>query len=109
ISSRLWSATRGRNSRKYSRVSTGVLYIFQLAAITFFLMSQPFQFGIRLVVAPASCRLSRGRLGAETATLLLLRQRLDSRQFLSFQELKRSASAGRDERDLVSHVRGLHG
>src|ERR1700682_6261341 len=38
ISSRVCPATSGKKSRKKSRVWSGVLYIFQLAAITFILM-----------------------------------------------------------------------
>src|SRR5258708_2751830 len=47
ISSRVCPAASGRKSRKKSRVSSGVLYIFQLAAITFFLMGWSFQFGMQ--------------------------------------------------------------
>src|SRR3954447_8340097 len=50
ISSRVCPETIGRKSRKNSRVWSGVLYIFQLAAITFFLMSSPFQFGMKNLI-----------------------------------------------------------
>src|SRR5258708_22400277 len=46
ISSRVCPATCGKKSRKKSRVWSGVLYIFQLAAISFVLMRRPFQFEI---------------------------------------------------------------
>src|SRR5579862_84827 len=46
ISSRVCPETNGRKSRKKSRAWSGVLYIFQFAAITFVLMSEPFQFGM---------------------------------------------------------------
>src|SRR4051794_12118026 len=41
ISSRSCAAMPGKNALKKARVWSGVLYIFQLAAITFFLMSKP--------------------------------------------------------------------
>src|SRR5450631_731824 len=47
ISSRVCPETSGTKSRKKSRVWSGFLYIFQLAAITFVLMSEPFQFAMR--------------------------------------------------------------
>src|SRR5215470_10717296 len=40
--------------------------------------------------------------------LLLLRQRLDSRQLLSFQELERSTATGRDMGNLVRDIRRLY-
>src|SRR5690242_12870165 len=51
ISSRVWLATRGRKARKKSRAWSGVLYIFQLAAMSFLrgkvlLKNEPGQIGL---------------------------------------------------------------
>src|ERR1700704_5808590 len=43
-SSRACPETCGKKSRKKSRVWSGVLYIFQLAAISFVLIRRPFRF-----------------------------------------------------------------
>src|ERR1035438_4286731 len=74
ISSRVCPDTSGKKSRKKSRVWSGFLYIFQLAAITFVLISEPFQFGMmewcsndavlrRRIRTPAGWKDQRARSG----------------------------------------------
>src|SRR4030081_3614650 len=46
ISSRACPETSGKKSRKKLRVWSGVLYIFQLAALTFVRIIEPFRFGM---------------------------------------------------------------
>src|ERR1022692_353229 len=104
ISSRVSPETSGRKSLKNSRVWSGVLYIFQLAAMSLVLnMKRPLRIGMGEAIVDGS--LVR-RLG--TGRSLLVSQRLDSRKLLSFQELERRPAAGGNVRDLIRDFSAVH-
>src|SRR5579875_3673767 len=92
ISSRLCPATSGRKVCTYSAAWAGVLYIFQLAAMS----------GLRICLfflVEMNCA-----VGPRSFSHLFFRQGFDARQFFAFQKLKGCAAAGRDVRNLISHA-----
>src|SRR6266850_1933544 len=89
ISSRSCPATSGKKSRKKFRDWSGVLYIFQLAAITFVLMEILFQSSVEIWRLPCAisrrrrCRLSASRYQREqTVHEVLARPTLTPRPLL---------------------------
>src|SRR5579862_624151 len=113
ISSRVCPLTKGRKARMNSRACCGVLYIFQLAAISF----------LRGIVFLRTCYAPRRhgdpekifllspwlRVSVVNSGLVLVGQGLNAGQLFAFEKFEGSATAGRDVRDFVGHIRLVHG